>query len=516
MTRRSDIADEFWRLLDAACDGELDPADQARLEAYLSDNPDAHQAFVEHIRVRSHVRLWWKGERSRQAGLDRVAGGGRRHEDQHGCGMMNDESLRASPTPVAPVHHSSFTIHHSFAGGILVSYLLAAIILGAAALNAWWWQSSVKHDVAGVADGALADDSERLPLGRITVAMGCRVASGDSTPADSGNSATVFRGRKFALERGLLEIVYRSGWQIILQGPATFEVDADNGGLLTAGKLTARSGGDRSSPLVLRTPAATLVGTAGEMGVEVRQPRTCRVCVFDGHAELRAGGGTGHPVERLHEHQSVEAVQVAGREIIRPVSQPEFAAGFARRILRTVFPKMSGPEEQLARVWLKSIGPDFTEGRLIAVGSGKDVELSAGQPTLRVREGSGGVTFTTHQTFEVADVALDTALVRGWFIAQGRVSAVRFNGVSLAGLVPGNGKPGDGSGGFVVGKELVRQVNTLELDFTPAAPLSPQNNGLMWLRLRVAGIRLPGQQAPPIPAPRPRPPDTTFRNKPLF
>ena len=95
-------------------------------------------------------------------------------------------------------------------------------------------------------------------------------------------------------------------------------------------------------------------------------------------------------------------------------------------------------------------------------------------------------------------MALDTALVQGWFVAQGRVSAVRFNGQTLNGLVKGLG-PGNGNGGFVVGSDLVQRVNTVEIDVSEAAPPGPQNNCLMWLRLRVSGIRLPGQQAPPTP-----------------
>ena len=91
----------------------------------------------------------------------------------------------------------------------------------------------------------------------------------------------------------------------------------------------------------------------------------------------------------------------------------------------------------------------------------KKAESAAREQTFRVHEGPGGMTFTSRQVFEVNDVALDTAMVRGWYITQGRVSAVRFNGKSLAGFVRGNGRIPDGSGGFLVGSGLVRPVNTL-------------------------------------------------------
>ena len=339
MTRPAGIPDEFWALLDAACDGELAAADQARLEAYLSGNPDAHRAFVDHVRLRSHIRLWWKGERSRQAGLDRVEAA----NDE--CGMMNDESPREPPTAAAsPIHHSSFIIHRfdhpAFFGGVLISYLVAALILGAAAVNAWLWQSPAGHGAGPIAAGdavaatQLATPSEGVPpaplVGRVTVVSERRWASAAAVAA-SAELAAVYLGRKFTLESGLLEIVYKSGWQVILQGPATFEVNAEDGGFLSRGKLTARldraasginvqgSGasrrlilhpsslnllpappGPRPQPLasfVLRTPTATVASAAGELGVEVREPQACRVCVFAGQAELRSNGssekGTG-------------------------------------------------------------------------------------------------------------------------------------------------------------------------------------------------------------------------------
>jgi hypothetical protein len=532
MTRPAGIPDEFWTLLDAACDGALGAADQARLEAYLSSSPDAHRAFVNHIRLRSHVRLWWKGERSRRAGLDRVAAAKdeRPAAEPDECGMMHDELPWEPPTPAAsPIHHSSFIIHHfghpSFF--VLASYLAAALILGAAAINAWLWSTSASHVATGLAAEQLPANGEPLLVGRVTVTNGCRPATGDMT-ADSANWAAVFLGRKFELESGLLEIVYKSGWQVILQGPATFQVDSGCGGFLSAGKLTARwhpadlgigvpggraqaSGPAQFSSFALRTPTATITSPAGEMGIEVRPPQVCRVCVFNGQAELRSNGngGDGGLVERLGENQSAEAAQVGARPIVRRVSQPEFAARFARRIARPVFANLPAPDGEVAGAWLKSIGPELTQGQLIAIGSGKDIELpgasspgekrgSHGAQTARVREGTGGLTFTSHQVFEVNDVALDTALVQGWFVAQGHVSAVRFNGKSLTGLLSGDG-PGTGSGGFVVGSDLVRRVNTLEIDVSGVMPPSPQNNSLMWLRLRVSGIRLPGQKAPPVP-----------------
>ena len=46
-------------------------------------------------------------------------------------------------------------------------------------------------------------------------------------------------GDRFALASGLMEITYDTGAKVILQGPVTYEVDA-NGGYLAVGKLTGK------------------------------------------------------------------------------------------------------------------------------------------------------------------------------------------------------------------------------------------------------------------------------------
>ena len=46
-------------------------------------------------------------------------------------------------------------------------------------------------------------------------------------------------GDRFALASGLMEITYNTGAKVILQGPVTYEVEA-NGGYLAVGKLTGK------------------------------------------------------------------------------------------------------------------------------------------------------------------------------------------------------------------------------------------------------------------------------------
>ena len=72
-------------------------------------------------------------------------------------------------------------------------------------------------------------------VGRITGWVDCKLAHANTVPL----SADVRLGRKYELASGLMEITYDTGAKVILQGPVTYEVEA-NGGYLAVGKLTGK------------------------------------------------------------------------------------------------------------------------------------------------------------------------------------------------------------------------------------------------------------------------------------
>ena len=74
-------------------------------------------------------------------------------------------------------------------------------------------------------------------VGRITGMVDCRWADPATEAFDRDD---VPLGRKYALASGFMEITYNSGAKVILQGPATYEVESASGGFLSLGKLTAR------------------------------------------------------------------------------------------------------------------------------------------------------------------------------------------------------------------------------------------------------------------------------------
>ena len=310
---------------------------------------------------------------------------------------MNDESPREPPTAAAsPIHHSSFIIHRfdhpAFFGGVLISYLVAALILGAAAVNAWLWQSSGRSRPPGRSPPATRWQRHSLPrplqgvppaplVGRVTVVSELPLGLGGCRRRFGGTGRGLPRpqvhlGKRAPGNRLQVRLASHLAGTGDLRGQRrrrrlSFPRQAD--GTVGPGGFRDQRTGFRGKPeihpssfipqllpappgprpqslasFVLRTPTATVASAAGELGVEVREPQACRVCVFAGQAELRfqwqqRKGDRHHLPERpggcfaqmvpvpffvLCENQSAETVQV-GAEHDR---QARLAAGVRRRL----------------------------------------------------------------------------------------------------------------------------------------------------------------------------------------
>ena len=213
------------------------------------------------------MNAWWKGERSCLAGLDRLAEslggevgslfGSIRRSFQCRRALRDDgqtspgerggpatstftsvEGAHCTTPPPPLVPRPSFFLLDRFGpfGGTLVCYVVMALILGVAAINAWIRQSFVDRGVSQIAKIERPGNRGATAVGRITAMADCRWKDHGGAVV---NPAAVPLGHTFALESGILEITYKSGVGVILHGPVTYEVDSENSGFLSAGKLTA-------------------------------------------------------------------------------------------------------------------------------------------------------------------------------------------------------------------------------------------------------------------------------------
>ena len=372
--------------------------------------------------------------------------------------------------------------------------------------------------------------TRRAVVGKITGLLDCQWA--DAGAAADGEDVPA--GHKFALASGLLEITYRSGVHVILQGPATYLAESDASGYLSLGKLTGyvpsqdgampaqRKTGSpapevgHAQEFTVRTPAAVVASLGGgfdEFGIEVDRPPAAAAHVFRGKVELRLADGPAGAARTvpLDEHQSARMQSLGtDQQAANLVFDPVLANGFARRVCGMAVPKTFDK----VFVWLKAVGAD-ADKPLVAVGTGEGAErlrsapreaaASASPPQVAAGPSSvrNGVTYTYRASFEVPGVLPATTYVRGSVSAFhfNHVTAVRVNGRSLPLIGEPHGGDFQSRGTFILLQGFVKALNTLEIDLTNNTPLGVREP-LLSLRVEYSGICLP-PPTEPVNASRP-------------
>jgi hypothetical protein len=229
MSAKADWLAELHDLIDRLQDGELGEADRARLNELLAAGVEQRRYFIAYMDV--HSRLAWEG--------------GRREDGA--CGMLRDE-LPTTATAAggsAPIHHSSFIVHRLPLPGPFVSYCLAAVLLSGAVLGAWLWKPAGREnrppEIVGQmpvedanASPPLAIVEPKTPLvATVTGTLGCQWAHPDKVASDA-------KAGRMAIAAGLVEVTYNTGVKVVLQGPAEFQLEWPNGGVLIQGKVVVR------------------------------------------------------------------------------------------------------------------------------------------------------------------------------------------------------------------------------------------------------------------------------------
>ena len=382
--------DELGELLAAVREDTIDEAQAQRLAALLRDDPDARRTYLHHMSIVANLvqSAGQTGAGTHTFDLSSLAA---RDESR----PMKEKSSRpaAAPSGSAPIP-LSFSGTHRFdlLGSAVFSYGLAMLLLAASVVAAWAWRLPN-------APPRFADDKSPAVPARVAVitgATGCRWA--DASTA-IGPGASVSAGRRFVLASGLLQIWYEGGVEVLLQGPAIYEVDSPHSGFLSLGRLTARvekrpeldsreptaPGETRRSSapdFAIRTPSGTLTNQAtmpwsgipgsSEFGVMVDSSDVTRVHVFRGLVTARSATGPKNAPElALAANRSV-LIAGGGRRITDASRKARMGdVLLARRTI--VMPE--GEHEQVA--WLKAIGTG-RERKFVAVGSGEELRAATG------------------------------------------------------------------------------------------------------------------------------------------
>lgn len=96
-------------------------------------------------------------------------------------------------------------------------------------------------------------------------------------------------GQRLKLERGLAEVHFRNGAELILEGPADLEIQGKGRGFLHRGRVSVRVP-ERASGFTLESPGGRVVDLGTAFGVHVAAEGTTEAEVFEGKVQVRPRG----------------------------------------------------------------------------------------------------------------------------------------------------------------------------------------------------------------------------------
>jgi hypothetical protein len=402
-----------------------------------------------------------------------------------------------------------------------ISYFVSALIMGFALVAAWQYQITTRLTRLEMVSG-IQPKATPLPTtaGRVSAMVDCRLAVDGTSSKDAVGFHSVLAvdshlesGRQIKLDSGAMEIVYRSGAKVILQGPATFKVDG-NGGYLAVGRLTGKfnkavqGSGDAASAqeasFIIRTPTAVVTDLGTEFGVEVDNGGCTTSYVFRGRVCLQSllpGGHAGELVLKADEAgrvepsdgqvASVRRVSVEPQRFVRRIGDRRIpirvfstgdglAAGHADAHWEVVAAGDAAGDSMQQAVVVRSPCPNWHATDI----STPTKWISRNSDSYLVE--TPGRVYTFRTAFELEDGVPGTAVLRGNILVDRRLLAVRLNGRDVP-MPEQPRNPSQWFSPFSIAEGFVSGMNSLEFDVETSEPFAGSPLSALGLRVELNG-----------------------------
>ncbi len=218
-----------------------------------------------------------------------------------------------------------FLTDHTLLFGVLAALLLA----GSAAIAVRGWSGGHRGQIAQGSAVALHSEAPP-PVSAAGNPSGdsarswpspfvARLAAADCQWVDPeaalGEGALLSAGQKLELASGRVEIVFQSGAEVTLHGPAIFEIQSANSSFLTIGRLSARAATPESHGFTVHSRTAATVDLGTEFNIVASDDGHSQIGVVEGAVEVQLANGRER--RRLGVGESIEVEPGAPSVIAR-------------------------------------------------------------------------------------------------------------------------------------------------------------------------------------------------------
>jgi hypothetical protein len=135
--------------------------------------------------------------------------------------------------------------------------------------------------------------------------------------------APIYAGQTLALESGMLELVIDNAVQVVLQGPAEFQLVSSRKAIVNSGKLVARVG-PAALGFEIETPHAHIVDMGTAFSITVLPEVQTDVVVYEGKVDLMVRDQTDAPRRRLNSGEGLRIAKDGTLDRITTVEARDF------------------------------------------------------------------------------------------------------------------------------------------------------------------------------------------------
>ena len=261
--------DELGRLVGAMCDGTISADDTGQLDSLLTTDDNARQYYNNYMFL--HAELY-----SQHAAGQEIAD----CDSQWVPGVADSDAIN----PKSEIRNPKSIRWLAIAAGLI----------GVAAVSSWITYSMMGRGNSPSA-GPVAANEQAADVARITATRNCMW--GD-VAKNLGFGSRLASGQRLELATGLVEITFNDGAVVVLEGPASFDVNAPGRAQLHEGRLAAVVP-ERAHGFQVATARMNIVDLGTEFGLMAEAEGTAEVHVFNGLVKAQVLDEKGHQVRTM-------------------------------------------------------------------------------------------------------------------------------------------------------------------------------------------------------------------------
>lgn len=261
---------EVQHLVSLYCDRELDPAGVKQLSQLLANDPQAVEAYLDLTTIHSDLTLL-------NPGATQPSGNSADEISVTDLGVIGSIDLNSGGLQGTTSPSGSWWL--TGLGGLASLLLIAGACFGFLRLNQAVESARTISSDTGVA--------------KIIRKIDC---DWEHDRWSIVSSSSIQAGQTLSLNRGLMELEFKSGAMITLEAPVTFSAQSEMRGVLSHGKLTAKIP-ESAHGFTVNTPGGEAIDLGTNFGLYVGENGVTETHVFDGEVVVRPAGSED---QKLH------------------------------------------------------------------------------------------------------------------------------------------------------------------------------------------------------------------------